>query len=1193
MKKRIILFSMCLAAMMLCGIVMTEGTTIYANEVGNSDVNNLESLNEHDSAGRETLKNPRIVEDETMASGQKVTWDCVWFGNYPQSQVTDSTELNMLYSTTKDSNGDCLLNNNKYRRIEKEGQEYYFRYDPIKWRVLKVEEYQVLLLSDVALDFQKYNDDKSVLLNYWDGDRCNIRSWLNGYDSYSNDFKKDYRLNNFINAAFSEDQKQTIRTYGDDKIFLLSEEELSGDGAKVYGFSTEKDVKDEARKCKMSDYVKIQSGNQDTIHWWPQLRGGKISDWATMVLSDGHIEKSFYTDSLGGVRVALKLDLSSPFWTNAGEVDSEEFETFQVVYDANGGTGEPGAQKKYADITLMLSDRTPTREGYSFLGWSENSGDTKAVYNVGGEYTENKDITLYAVWKKNTLEKRILANPRIVKDARMQSGYKVTWDCIWFGNYPQSEVLNSDPIFNILQEELNWDSNGDVIVDGNKYRRIKKSDSAAADEYRYFKYEPVKWRVLSVDGTHALLLSDVILDKQRYHTVDENVTWEISTIRSWLNGYDSSSNRQGIDYRNNNFIDTVFTAEEKSSIAETTLINENSIDYGTAGGDNTVERLFFLSETEVYTDTAKSYGFGSSDNISDEARKSEISNYAERADSTAYWWLRSPGRSSNSAAYVSSHGYVNDWSYVYYDDFGVRAALNLNLSSDLWKDAGVVGSREGDVFFEVSYDANEGSGAPDSQIKYCGSGLKLSERKPVREGYSFLGWSVDSAAAEVSYNAEDDYTDDCNVVLYAVWKKNNAVFNLFYDANGGGLDVQTGSVTSGSAYGELPVPVREGYSFEGWYTEISGGTKIEADTVFSGEADQTIYAHWKADTYTVVFDANGGSGAPEPQTKQFAADLTLSNQKPTRTGYTFLGWSSDSKATSPAYTAGAQYTEDKDITLYAVWKEDETEAKMLVTYNANGGSGAPGQQEKIPGIMLILSNQKPVREGYTFLGWSADSKASSPSYNVGGEYTIDSSITLYAVWRKNETGAENQGGNTQNVKYQQTITTSASTYSKARGSKSFSIGARANGDGKLSFSSSNTKVATISSSGKVSPKGYGSAKITIKAAATQNYLAASKTVTVNVVPKKVTLKSVKSPSKKRMVISWKKDKDATGYQVMASPKKKFNSGTFSHEYKKVTSRSIKGWRSKKKYYVRVRAYKKVGKTKYYGEWSKVKAVKVK
>lgn len=78
-----------------------------------------------------------------------------------------------------------------------------------------------------------------------------------------------------------------------------------------------------------------------------------------------------------------------------------------------------------------------------------------------------------------------------------------------------------------------------------------------------------------------------------------------------------------------------------------------------------------------------------------------------------------------------------------------------------------------------------------------------------------------------------------------------------------------------------------------------------------------------------------------------------------------------------------------------------------------------------------------------------------------------------------------------------------------------------------------------------------------------------------------------------MVISWKKNKDATGYEIMASPKKKFNRKTLSREYKKVTSRSISGWKSKTKYYVRVRAYKKIGKTKYYGAWSNVRSARVK
>lgn len=98
---------------------------------------------------------------------------------------------------------------------------------------------------------------------------------------------------------------------------------------------------------------------------------------------------------------------------------------------------------------------------------------------------------------------------------------------------------------------------------------------------------------------------------------------------------------------------------------------------------------------------------------------------------------------------------------------------------------------------------------------------------------------------------------------------------------------------------------------------------------------------------------------------------------------------------------------------------------------------------------------------------------------------------------------------------------------------------------------------------------------------------------MKVVTKKVTLKTVKSPSKKRMVISWKKLSGITGYEVLASPTKKFRDGTFRHEYtKNVITRSIQGWRTKKKYYVKIRAYKKVGKAKYYGEWSRVKTVKI-
>ena len=79
---------------------------------------------------------------------------------------------------------------------------------------------------------------------------------------------------------------------------------------------------------------------------------------------------------------------------------------------------------------------------------------------------------------------------------------------------------------------------------------------------------------------------------------------------------------------------------------------------------------------------------------------------------------------------------------------------------------------------------------------------------------------------------------------------------------GSGASVSPGSntVTFDSAYGDLPTPTRTGYTFEGWFTESSGGSQVTASTTVSTASGHTLYAHWTPITYTVAFDANGGSG---------------------------------------------------------------------------------------------------------------------------------------------------------------------------------------------------------------------------------------------------------------------------------------------------------------------------------------------
>ena len=316
-----------------------------------------------------------------------------------------------------------------------------------------------------------------------------------------------------------------------------------------------------------------------------------------------------------------------------------------------------------------------------------------------------------------------IRNPRIVKDSSMDAGQKVTWDCVYFGKYPQSEITSKDgSIYNTLKNATGWDENNDIMIGKTKYRRLKGEDATYATSdsssyynwndsyktYHYFKYQPIKWRVLNRNGNDALLLADVALDDQKYNTNYEYVTWETSSMRSWLNGYGASVNKPKIDYSKKNFINFAFTSTQRNAIKTTSIVNDNNIMYGTAGGKNTSDKVFLLSESEVYnTDTAAGYGFVKDCDTDNEARGSLCSTYAyamgtwrgystdtdyTRYNGNIHWWLRSPGYDSNYAAVVNSYGWVHrSGSYVYDYDDGVRPALHLNLSSsNLYSYAGTV-----------------------------------------------------------------------------------------------------------------------------------------------------------------------------------------------------------------------------------------------------------------------------------------------------------------------------------------------------------------------------------------------------------------------------------------------------------------------------------------------------------------------
>lgn len=210
-----------------------------------------------------------------------------------------------------------------------------------------------------------------------------------------------------------------------------------------------------------------------------------------------------------------------------------------------------------------------------------------------------------------------------------------------------------------------------------------------------------------------------------------------------------------------------------------------------------------------------------------------------------------------------------------------------------------------------------------------------------------------------------------------------------YDIDGktGTKKIASGKVTFDRTHSSETIKIYCSMAFNLTWSGTYAGTKSASDT-FS-MAPKT--------SYTITYNTNGGSGQPASQTKWHGETLTLQTTVPTKTGHTFLGWSTSSSATSAAYAAGATVATsalNANTTLYAVWRI----ISYTITYNGNEGTlGSVTSQTKNYGSAVTLTGTA-TRTDYNFLGWSTSSSATTAAYTTGSSYTSNASITLYAVW---------------------------------------------------------------------------------------------------------------------------------------------------------------------------------------------------
>ncbi|MCM1162601.1 MAG: DUF6273 domain-containing protein [Roseburia sp.] len=559
--------------------------------------------------------------------------------------------------TTTDADTDVEVNGTKYRRIsgndtnnseyfdEVENNGYrYFKWEPIKWKVLQNDGSTLFVIADKAIDCKDYNDEEVSAT--WE--TSTIRNWLN---------------NSFYHAAFSSSEQGAIveqivvnednPEYGteggndtNDKVYLLSIREVKNE---VYGFCSDDGIYSMSRGVKTSDYANARgverersSAYEGNCRWW--LRSSGYESYSAATVDDyGWVSRSGFSVCYysNGVCPALHISLSSGIWS---------------MVDA--GAGSEGGN--------------------------------------GGEYAPTNPVHFCCAYKEDSTD----------------------FSYVYFGSYPQSEVTDSE-IVAAIDKAISVSDNSvdvgmDVWLNGIKYRRIGKNDTngdnfddVSNNSYRYFKWEPIKWKVLQNDGNTLFVIADKAIDCKDYNDEYASAPWQTSTIREWLN---------------DSFYGIAFSSDEQGAIVAQDVVNEDNPDYGIEGGNSTSDKIYLLSAGDVADET---YGFCSDCDNKSMSRRVKASDYANargtlRSSSyggSCWWWLRSPGGSGKYAAYVYNTGLVDrNGCRVNKPDGGVCPALHINLSSDIW-------------FMVDDGNSSEGGNGDGSEEEKILTGLQATKTK--------------------------------------------------------------------------------------------------------------------------------------------------------------------------------------------------------------------------------------------------------------------------------------------------------------------------------------------------------------------------------------------------------------------------------------------------------------------------------
>ena len=666
--------------------------------------------------------------------------------------------------------------------------------------------------------------------------------------------------------------------------------------------------------------------------------------------------------------------------------------TYTVSFDLNGASGAAPAPQTVTKETGLSYPAVPVRSGYVFAGWYANSSCSGSLYDFTADITEN--ITLYAKWVEMSTTTHTREYFDVMNYTSSSSKKSVTADsysdynyyyftCYTSGSYTiYANWIEGDFYFQVNNVTANTQIGRNNLYSSSKSSTVKFTANAGdvirIGVKRYSSsYNMISNGAFYVTGASypndgGLAGEFIVADELTY---DQGFTLEIPTKEGYrfLGWYDGEAGSG-----------TQYTDENGVSVREW---NKDA--------DATLYAKWEAGENNVRFD--KQNGTGGSNGVS--------ATY----DSTM-----------PSATAPTRTGYTFMGYYTAVNGGGVRY-YNADMTSarvcDLTEDTVLYAYWSANEY-TVTFDNQGGSGASGVTVEY-GSSLPYVS-KPTKTGYTFLGYYDAVTGGVQYYDADMDsmlttWSRTEGITLYARWKANE--YTVSFSANGGSGAQGSVLATYGEAMPEITVaPTRTGYIFLGYYDSASGGVKyynadLTSEAEWSNASDKTLYAHWQGISYSVSFNANGGSGTMSSQIFEYGVSESLNANTFTRTGYSFAGWNTAANGNGISYSDNAAVSnltslDGGSVTLYAQWVVKTVTVTLYdlsvinptytVSFDLNGASGTAPAPQTVTKENAIVYPQNPTRSGYVFSGWYTTS-ACTEEYNFSDNITSD--MTLYAGWK--------------------------------------------------------------------------------------------------------------------------------------------------------------------------------------------------